>query len=141
MRHTSLINGYYSNSYQVAVNPGLDYYASYYANGNPVLIVMQLSGTPTMTMTLRINGTQVASQVFNQPNPILTSQMNICGWSGDTGRSYYGSMGEIAWWVPGATNVSLSDVQRIEGYLANKWWGVGAANTLPADHPYKTTSP
>jgi hypothetical protein len=47
----------------------------------------------------------------------------------------------MAWWTPGTSNSSLADVQRIEGFLANKWWGVGSVNTLPSDHPYKNAPP
>ncbi len=37
-----------------------------------------------------------------------------------------------------ASALSLSDTQRIEGYLAHKW---GLTANLPANHPYKATPP
>lgn len=36
------------------------------------------------------------------------------------------------------SNISVSDRQKVEGYLANKW---GLQGSLPSDHPYKNTAP
>jgi hypothetical protein len=53
-------------------------------------------------------------------------------------QNWRGPVAEIVM-LPSA--VSNADRQRIEGYLAHKWWGSGAANTLPADHPFKNVPP
>ncbi len=56
-------------------------------------------------------------------------------------RDPNGEMGEVLILNLGAGSLSTSDRQKIEGYLAHKWWGSGAANTLPRSHPYKDTAP
>jgi len=52
-----------------------------------------------------------------------------------TGEYWNGAIGEVLIY-----NIALSDPQRqkVEGYLASKW---GLRDSLPADHPYKSTSP
>lgn len=37
--------------------------------------------------------------------------------------------------------ISQTDREKLEGYLAHKWWGAGAANPLPSAHPFKATAP
>lgn len=52
-----------------------------------------------------------------------------------TGRSFVGAFSEILFF---ATNLSVTDRQKVEGYLAHKW---NLAGNLPADHPYKSAAP
>ena len=41
-----------------------------------------------------------------------------------------------------AVNVlSQADREKLEGYLAHKWQGAGASNSLPSGHPFKATAP
>lgn len=37
--------------------------------------------------------------------------------------------------------LGTSDRQKLEGYLAHKWQGAGASNSLPSGHPFKATAP
>jgi len=46
--------------------------------------------------------------------------------------------GELAEVVLVGREVSLSERQKIEGYLANKW---GLTIFLPSDHPYRDRAP
>jgi autotransporter-associated beta strand protein len=52
-----------------------------------------------------------------------------------------GDIAELIVVNTGAGTLADSDRQMIEGYLANKWWGAGANNLLPADHPFKASAP
>lgn len=127
---------------QISINPNADATSSSLVDGTNKIIVMQATGAPSRTLTLRVNGTQVYTLGQTGAAPIILSSMNIGGWSGDSSRTYVGKMGEVAWWSPGSTsNLSLTDVQKIEGYMANKWWGLGSSNPLPSDHPYKNSAP
>ena len=40
--------------------------------------------------------------------------------------------------LPGTGGTDITDVEKAEGYLAHKW---GVTSLLPADHPYKSSSP
>lgn len=40
-----------------------------------------------------------------------------------------------------ASVLSQADREKLEGYLAHKWQGAGASNSLPAGHPFKATAP
>jgi hypothetical protein len=37
--------------------------------------------------------------------------------------------------------LGTSDREKLEGYLAHKWQGAGAANNLPSGHPFKSVPP
>ena len=46
--------------------------------------------------------------------------------------------GDIAEIIFVSSTLSVSDVEKVEGYLAHKW---GLSASLPADHPYKAAAP
>jgi len=50
-------------------------------------------------------------------------------------RSFIGGFSEVLFF---AANLSTTDRQKVEGYLAHKW---NLAGNLPADHPYKAAAP
>ena len=80
--------------------------------------------------TLRQNGSLRATKsvIFTSP----TSARQV----GARSNSFYwnGRISEII----ELGNVSVSDEERIEGYLAHKW---GLTANLPSDHPYKLVGP
>ena len=68
------------------------------------------------------------------------SQFRI-GIADSDGRNPNGDIAELLILNTGVGNLSQTDREKIEGYLANKWWGAGDANPLPSDHPYKNSAP
>jgi hypothetical protein len=52
-----------------------------------------------------------------------------------------GNIAELLVVNTGTNTLSAADRQRLEGYLANKWWGAGTNNVLPSGHPYKNSAP
>lgn len=78
--------------------------------------------------------------------PALVAQQELLApsdfWSLGFGTPAYANLiGFIAEVVATDSFLGTADVQRLEGYLAHKWWGAGPANTLPANHPYKVSPP
>jgi hypothetical protein len=71
--------------------------------------------------TTAANGTSSFSQVFTRGRPGTPRK----------GMDY----GEV---ILTTSQLSTSDRQKLEGYLAHKW---GVTGNLPADHPYKTAVP
>ena len=52
-----------------------------------------------------------------------------------SGRSFNGAFSEVLFF---ASDLSVTDRQKVEGYLAHKW---NLAGSLPASHPYKSAAP
>jgi hypothetical protein len=101
--------------------------------------IMCYVANPAAEYTIRLNGAQIySSGPFTFANNIagLGAGHNI-GIAGGGGGSpaLVGSIVEIAV-VPGI--MSLADIQKVEGYLANKW---GLNANLPANHPYRNDRP
>lgn len=65
--------------------------------------------------------------------PVISATINLGFATNSYGHNGY--MGEVI--VVNGTP-SLSDIQKIQGYLAHKW---GLTAILPADHPYKSAAP
>ncbi len=79
-----------------------------------------------------LDGVYSFAPLLYTPNAV-TRTTNYIG--GGNGSAYYnGTMSDII--LTNAT-LSTSDRQKLEGYLAWKWFGGGTANNLPDDHPYK----
>jgi len=53
----------------------------------------------------------------------------------------HGNLAELIVVNTGTNTLATADRQKIEGYLANKWWGSGTNNPLPSGHPYKNSAP
>jgi hypothetical protein len=100
--------------------------------------------------TLRIVGATVSaggsSTTYNDGSTAATTSM---GWSNFTGsiqlnhvggssQQWRGPMCEVVMMI---NEIGTSDRQKLEGYLAHKWQGAGAANNLPSGHPFKATAP
>jgi hypothetical protein len=65
----------------------------------------------------------------------VTQQTFLFYSSLSSGRSFNGAFSEVLFF---ASNLSATDRQKVEGYLAHKW---NLAGNLPADHPYKSAAP
>jgi hypothetical protein len=100
-------------------------------DGDELLIGFYCSVTDGVQVVWK-NAEELVSD--NVPHSVLTDGGNI-----DVGRfstAYFrGGIGEF---IVINNTVSLSDRQKIEGYLAHKW---GLENNLPIDHPYKNSPP
>jgi len=128
-----------NNSFFQGINSGgVDDYASSFAitPGTPCILVVEHNSS---NKTTQIRGNGVAFANFNSYTnspALLLSSLEIGGWSGDSSRTFNGSIGEIM-----VFNVLLSetDKQKIEGYLAQKWWT--SNNPLQESHPYKSIYP
>jgi hypothetical protein len=91
---------------------------------------------------ITISSRSIAKQVFHDGTKNLASIMNCStsGWntfiiSGYQNYQYVGDYYEIIM-VSGL--MDISEQQKIEGFLANKW---GLTADLPLDHPYKNNAP
>jgi hypothetical protein len=92
---------------------------------------------PAAEYTIRRNGAQIySSGPFTFANNIagLGAGHNL-GAAGAGGTALNGSIVEIAIF-PGV--MSPAEIQRMEGYLANKW---GMRTNLPANHPFRNRPP
>ena len=56
-------------------------------------------------------------------------------------RSFFTMPGLIGEFVLLVDPIGTSDREKLEGYLAHKWQGAGASNSLPAGHPFKAAPP
>jgi hypothetical protein len=81
-------------------------------------------------LSAAINGTETFAT-----NNVITSG-NMSSFANSIGFSQ--SLGPINEYVYYNSNLSLSDRQKIEGYLAWKW---DISASLPSNHPYKTVRP
>lgn len=85
------------------------------------------------TGQLFIDGTSVGSA---NSTPVAATGKNI--WLGTRSDGYPLNDGDIAAVIMVCSNLSDSDRQKLEGYLANKY---GLTSLLPAGHPYKNAPP
>jgi hypothetical protein len=99
--------------------------------------IMCYVANPAVEYTIRRNGAQIySSGPFTFANNIvgLGAGSNIAN-AGAGGTALNGSIVEIAIF-PGV--MSPAEIQRMEGYLANKW---GMRTNLPANHPFRNRPP
>ena len=89
-------------------------------------------------LMVRINGTTIYNQTLslNSISPYNATQVCIGGIYGDVDSEFLGSIYAL---VVYNTILAESDYQKIEGYLAWKWFG--NATVLPNTHSYKNISP
>jgi hypothetical protein len=113
-----------SSPYRIQAPDGL-------SNGDELLIGFYCSVTDGVQVVWK-NAEELVSD--NVPHSVLTDGGNV-----DVGRfstAYFrGGIGEF---IVINNTVSLSDRQKIEGYLAHKW---GLEDNLPIGHPYKSAPP
>ena len=86
----------------------------------------------TNLQEIRVNGVQVASDATSTS---CTTAGGIWLGEGNNGSHQNCALGEV---IIMEGDVSVSDRQKIEGYLAHKW---GQEGQLDAGHPYKSAAP
>lgn len=120
-----------------AINPSLGFDLINGGVTQDIMLVVQYdgSGTNATDFTARLNGASQAIVNSSALGYVEETGFSIGGRAVQDLSYYNGRISELIF-----TNSQspLSDVQKIEGYLAWKW---GLAENLPADHPYKTTPP
>ena len=105
------------------------------------LIVSESFTTAGNAFTGRLNGSAdyaAASSAggFSSTSTRYPTFTRGIGYRFSNAANYWnGQVWEI---VLATSELSLSNIERIEGYLAHKW---GLTGSLPAGHPYKTTAP
>jgi hypothetical protein len=87
-----------------------------------------------------LNGTFEGSRNPDVPYTPSTSPVTHIDF-GINGQTPHGDYSEVLVLNTGTGNLSQADREKIEGYLAHKWWGAGAANPLPESHPFKAAAP
>lgn len=92
------------------------------------------------TLTLFENGVQSGTRVFQTPGltPNDGGALHIGQDATGTGGFLNGEIGDV---FIQHTALSAADRQRLEGFLAHKYWGAGALNPLPSNHPFKNFPP
>jgi len=101
----------------------------------PFILMINYSTIGPSTTYARYNG--VSSSVYNfgsSSGPLLTSNIDIGGWSEDGGRTIRGGISEILYYNQSLTATQISQA---EGYLAWKW---GLQTSLPVAHPNYSTN-
>jgi len=128
-----------SSAYTIAVNSGgtNDHLSTFtFTPGTPYIMVVDYNAS-NKTSRLRVNGVSyVDYSSYTAGQTLLLNSLDVGGWSGDTARTFYGTIGEI---MVFNTILSELDKQKIEGYLAQKWWSTN--NPLEVNHPYKSINP
>jgi hypothetical protein len=90
-------------------------------------------------IALRVNGTNKFTPVNDYDNA-LNQNLDIRFFRNRANERMGGKMAEFISFagMPGFGGTDMSEVERMEGYLAHKWAQEGS---LPADHPYKSSAP
>lgn len=96
--------------------------SSFYKNGSDVNVLNAPLPLPPSIMRFS------SSTAVTQPTFLLYSSFT-------SGRSFTGAFSEVLFF---ASDLSTTDRQKVEGYLAHKW---NLAGNLPDDHPYKSAAP
>ena len=121
---------WYNNSIDLYVNQKLSTAVSTYDQFSGVNTVIQVSST---SVVYTFNGTAYSTTLTNSININSNSDIQIGGVNG--AENLYGYMDEV---IIFNTNISVSDREKIEGYLAWKW---NTQAKLPVAHPYYSIAP
>jgi hypothetical protein len=121
-----------SNLWFGSGNTSLFFSASNSSANTAHIFAYQLVGSTTAG--LRFNGS-IARSVQEFTGTCGGGTM-VVGEGG--GTSPLGSIIGVSERITVNASISLSDIQKVEGYLAHKW---GLTASLPSDHPYKTVAP
>jgi hypothetical protein len=90
----------------------------------------------TSNTILYVNGTSNAAVNHGTNTTVSNSTYWIGGYNSVSDR-FYGTLNEL---LVFSNNLSESQRQQVEGYLANKW-GISISATLPSLHPFKSFPP
>jgi len=105
------------------------------------------NASPTSLFTTDANAiTNTAFQNVFKPTAPNVSLLSAAGITGSTKYqgvcydrdAHIGWCGDLAEVITFSTDLTTTNREKVEGYLAHKW---GLQSTLPANHPYKTTTP
>jgi hypothetical protein len=112
-----------------------------FADGVPFVVVVSatVNADGTLTGASYYNGTADGSTAVSAAGAVTSlhaAALELGGWSGDAQRTLNGG---VSAFVAYNATLAAAERQRLEGYLAWRWLGSGAA--LPAAHPYRTASP
>ena len=90
-------------------------------------------------IALRVNGANKFTPVNDYDNSLNTN-LDLRFFRNRASVRMGGRMAEFVSFagMPGLGGTDVSDVERMEGYLAHKWAQEGS---LPSDHPYKSSAP
>jgi hypothetical protein len=97
-------------------------------------LIESISTTGAESWKLLKNGTEWDSATITS---VYQGVNTAIGTTSASGNSNYFD-GQVAEIVMTGSVLSITDRQKVEGYLAHKW---GIAASLPSTHPYKTNAP
>jgi hypothetical protein len=109
--------------------PGDPYFAGY---------IQDLTDSTAPTLTTKIGGITydgTTGTLYRDGSQIAQSTLAL---NTDGNRLFIRMIGDIAEAVFVSQSLTVTERQKLEGYLAHKW---GLTANLPADHPYKTVEP
>ena len=106
---------------------------------NTWVIICAIFNKTGNQIAVRVNGTNKFTPVNDYDNA-LNQNMDIRFFKNRANERMGGQMAEFISFagMPGLGGTDVSEVERMEGYLAHKWAQEGS---LPADHPYKSSAP
>ena len=106
---------------------------------NTWVIICAIFNKTGNQIAVRVNGTNKFTPVNDYDNA-LNQNMDIRFFRNRANERMGGKMAEFISFagMPGLGGTDVSEVERMEGYLAHKWAQEGS---LPADHPYKSSAP
>jgi len=96
---------------------------------------LRVATRTTSTQTGHVDGVQTVTS--------STALPNVDGWlnAGAVSSGSEFAPGKLSEAVAIFGTISDQDREKLEGYLAHKWFGAGASNKLPDGHPYKNDAP
>jgi hypothetical protein len=106
---------------------------------NTWVIIVAIFNKTGNQIAVRVNGTDKFTPVNDYDNA-LNQNLDIRFFRNRANERMGGKMAEFISFagMPGFGGTDMSEVERMEGYLAHKWAQEGS---LPADHPYKSSAP
>ncbi len=106
---------------------------------NTWVIICAIFNKTGNQIAVRINGSNAFTPVSDYDNSLSTN-LDLRFFRNRANVRMGGQMAEFVSFaaMPGLGGTDVSEVQRMEGYLAHKWAQEGS---LPADHPYKSSAP
>jgi hypothetical protein len=125
--------GFYSSKTFLRVLTSDDRTLAFGLGNNPVIVGVTRNSANKVDMAY--NAAISYTRMFSDVAQSGASTWNRIGDGNGTAQGWNGTLGEI---IVISGTVSLSDRQKLEGYLAWKW---GLEDNLPADHPYKDSAP
>jgi hypothetical protein len=106
---------------------------------NTWVIIVAIFNKTGNQIAVRVNGENKFTPVNDYDNA-LNQNMDIRFFRNRANERMGGRMAEFISFagMPGLGGTDVSEVERMEGYLAHKW---GQQSSLPSSHPYKSSAP